>query len=243
MRVIAIVGGIAMEPEEIDTETTTTTVERLRNVISDKARERSGCRMASVRLFTMIDEQLFPLPTEAFALNLEHAIEGDIVYAVITLDGEEVTPMPELLSCEPCFGPQGGGNTIKIHARGFSISQRFLALQIEFGSQMVPATRVSETLLLCVAPPHAAGPVTVRLLCGVAGRDHVTHRESETLYEYVREELMYDAIFASTNSHCPVQHVLPRGAREANTTCTNDDQVPEEEQEDASQTVIPRWAD
>jgi len=123
-------------------------------------------------------------------------------------------PRPRVSRCEPPFGPTSGGTPVKLHGEGFIDGLGFggPALHIRFGQQIVPARKVSDSTLLCVAPPHPVGPVRVRLGCG--GEEH------DALYEFVSPERMYDAIFASTNSYCPI-----RSKEEG-----------EEEKEDA-----PRW--
>jgi hypothetical protein len=111
---------------------------------------------------------------------------------------ETAVPTQRLISCEPGFGPMGGGTAISLRGEGFPVSS---ALHVAFGTVLVPAIRISSTMLQCRSPAQAtAGPVTVRLHCT---REVTTG--GEVAFEYVRLERMYDAIFSSTNANCPVR--------------------------------------
>jgi len=121
--------------------------------------------------------------------------------------------------CEPSLGPENGGNVVHVHGTGFLVARGFGSphLHIAFGAERVPCKRVSDKVLLCSAPPHAPGPVLVTLgscyqdqaLGHGPGRYGAISAPEEdcsgATYEYVERGAMYDAIFASTNSHCPLR--------------------------------------
>jgi hypothetical protein len=77
-------------------------------------------------------------------------------------------------------------------------------VRVLFGTELVKARRISDSELCVVSPPHEAGIVTVRCPCA---RGSVDGSDSDLFatFQYVRLENLYDAIFASTNSHCPVR--------------------------------------
>lgn len=221
--VVGVIGDQLCDPETIELCCDTSTVQALHEIVLRTCRERAlatgqDVSHLGVRLFS--DGGATALECGNATLSSVRVVPSSAVLAAISFDAEVA---PTLHQCEPSFGPVGGGNKVFIHGQGFTLGQGFGGghLRVAFGSnRQVSATRVSDSVLECVAPPHPAGPVTVQLLCG-------SELEQGAAYQYLEPELMYDAIFASTNSHCPTLHVL-RGRTEE-----------DEGQEPADET--PRW--
>ncbi|OEU12053.1 hypothetical protein FRACYDRAFT_270507 [Fragilariopsis cylindrus CCMP1102] len=105
---------------------------------------------------------------------------------------------------------------------------------VRFGSVSVPCERINDTTLCCLSPPHPPGIVKVSLvrcrhishsnnnnnnnninnnsnLTGNNNRiileedDDDEELQDETTFEYVRMGAAFDAIFATTNSYCPLR--------------------------------------
>ena len=116
----------------------------------------------------------------------------------------------QLIRCEPLCGPAAGGTVVAVHGKGFCNMRE--TTRVRFGCVTVAVTSVeSDTMLYCRSPPHPTGIASVRLLrCedeGTGDDDLDT-----ASFEFVRLEAAYDAIFASTNSFCPIRS---RGQHEA----------------------------
>ena len=92
----------------------------------------------------------------------------------------------------------------RVHGFGFTVDIFGAACNARIGfgtTHSVPCWRISDTLLGCRAPAHPPATVAVRLLgCEAQGQGG----GAEACFEYRRLEHMYDAIFASTNSYCPI---------------------------------------
>ena len=106
------------------------------------------------------------------------------------------------LRCEPSIGPATGGTLVRVHGEGFTEASGFgSSVRMSFGPGLtVPCWRESDHVLCCRTPAHAPGPVDIRLVSCVSAEDD----EMGAAFEYIRPEAVYDAIFASTNSNCPV---------------------------------------
>ena len=231
MRVIGIVDGQVLEPETVNVSCSST-LQQLHDAVSVMARERlASLGQEMGRMGRDVGINLFTTSAVALeATSRSTCREAGLgptstVYATVSFGGHA----PSLHKCEPPFGSCAGGNTVYIHGAGFTAGQHFHHLRVAFGAdRQVPATRVSDHVLECVAPPHPAGPVTVRLLCASASAEQrvLEPASKGAPYEFVEPELMYDAIFASTNSHCPTLHVL-RGRAE--------------EKGDEVGPTVPRW--
>ena len=111
---------------------------------------------------------------------------------------------PRVLRCEPLWGPEQGQTTVRIH--GESFEGVGASARVRFGSVDVPCQRVSSTTLRCQTPAMPAGIVAVSLRR--CEDDDAGDDGDAATYEFVKLESAYDAIFATTNSFCPV-----RGAR------------------------------
>lgn len=111
---------------------------------------------------------------------------------------------PRLLRCEPLWGPEHGSTLVRIHGEGFMNGMQ--GARVSFGHVDVPCERVSETVLKCTAPPHATGLVSVQLRrC----EEEASTDEDTATFEYMRLEAAFDAIFATTNSFCPLRGPEP----------------------------------
>ena len=64
---------------------------------------------------------------------------------------------------------------------------------------------VNDTTLRCLAPVHPVGIVRVVLLRCEDEAAVSDDEEDEASFEFVRLEHVYDKIFATTNSFCPVR--------------------------------------
>jgi hypothetical protein len=69
----------------------------------------------------------------------------------------------EILSLSPATGPETGGSIITIHGSEFGGDPALSRTVIFGGAPASDVTWVSGVMLLCVAPPHPAGPVDVVL--------------------------------------------------------------------------------
>jgi len=93
-------------------------------------------------------------------------------------------------------------------------------LHVRFGSSVsVPCEQINDTTLCCLSPQHPPGIVKVSLVrCGIShnnnnnnnnqltgGRIRQEEELDETTFEYVRMGAAFDAIFATTNSYCPLR--------------------------------------
>ncbi|GMI31215.1 hypothetical protein TrCOL_g9005 [Triparma columacea] len=189
----------------------TTLCQTLYDVIKQTARSRVGM---SVDASVFFGEVL--LPADTSTLQEWGISAASKVFAVLS-------PVPQVTSCSPCQGPEGGGTAVRLKGRGFvlptlggsGMASSMLVQQVPavsaqgevrvlFGTELVKARRISDSELCVVSPPHEAGIVTVRCPCA---RGSVDGSDSDLFatFQFVRLENLYDAIFASTNSHCPVR--------------------------------------
>merc|ERR1740130_2122053 len=101
---------------------------------------------------------------------------------------------------------------------------------VRFGSVSVPCERINDTTLCCLSPSHPPGIVKVSLVrCNSISHNHNHNNnrnnsnltdnnrrileeddddeelQDETTFEYVRLGAAFDAIFATTNSYCPLR--------------------------------------
>ena len=144
--------------------------------------------------------------------------------AALGLDASDATVKCELVSapriqrCEPPFGPVGGGTLIRVRGSGFRAESGFGGhgdgtsaaaitgggARLSFGSGCtVPCWRGSDDELLCRAPPHPEGIVSVVLL----GCVEAAGSSGAAAFEFASEGRMCDLIFATTNSNCPLRNV------------------------------------
>lgn len=164
---------------------------------------------AAARLEALVDVSLVHaghlIPRSDEILSTLGISEQAVVHAVCRL----APSVPSIYRCEPLMGPVGGGTVVRIHGDGFLLGRGFErgTFRIGFGQQIVPCKRAADDMLVCTAPPHGEGIVTVRLLCA-NGMDQ--EHSSACTFEYVRLEAMYDLIFAKTNSFCPQRTVRDR---------------------------------
>jgi hypothetical protein len=151
-----------------------------------------------------------------------------------------LAPVVQVACCEPSVGPDAGGTMVRIHGEGFTEATFGAAshARVEFGGHAVPCWRMSDTLLGCRTPAHAPATVSVRLLgCeaehggsggGGGGGGGSDASGATACFEFVRLEHMYDAIFASTNSHCPLWGgESPAGAQGRDGSAQGDEQLPQ----------------
>ena len=204
MRIAVAVGGGVLEDLPATPEWS---ARRLHAFVAEASRARLGKPMR-VLLF---------LPTGA-AMPAT-----DVPLASLGLHGESVVgcsleAVVQVASCEPSVGPDAGGTMVRLHGDGFSEASFGPAsnARIGFGPlHSVPCWRISDTMLGCRAPAHAPATVRVRLLGCAAGNvngpdsdadaDADADADGTAVFEFVRLEAMYDAIFNSTNSYCPIK--------------------------------------
>lgn len=175
------------------------TLNDLYELVVTSARQRTG-RKVSVSL--SMDGTVLPASERPVAtLGAEAAIECRIFSRV------------KLLMCEPLCGPENKSTLVHIHGEG--LDGIGSSARIQFGSALVSVERVSESLLRCHSPALPAGLVRVSLLrCeneSAASDDAIDEDEDTASFKFVRLEAAYDAIFATTNSFCPI-----RGHRSGN---------------------------
>ena len=195
MRVCGFVSGSLLPPEPLDVAPETTSLYDLHALITSITAERLCDSNVVVDLYTINDEEgssaLLP-PLRDHTLSSAGLNQSSIIYADIHRHGRPNRPVVE--RCEPSFGPEAGGTRVKLHGSGFLQSMGFASpeFRLGFGPSVVPATRLSDGILLCVAPPHAAGPVQVRLLCGREDDAGGASEGSAALFEYVKQEANHE---------------------------------------------------
>ncbi len=73
----------------------------------------------------------------------------------------EFVPVEEVRTVAPDHGPAAGGAVVTVTGTVFLAAE---AYSCEFGEVAVPAIVTSAVSILCAAPPHALGPVSLRVL-------------------------------------------------------------------------------
>jgi hypothetical protein len=75
-------------------------------------------------------------------------------------------PLARIKHCAPPQGPVTGG-PVTLHGEGFTVDRGFDndTVRVLFGPEFVRVRRVSDTMLVCEAPAHAPGIVSVKLHC------------------------------------------------------------------------------
>ena len=231
--------------EEVATETLnlppdTTLCQTLYDVIKQAARSRVGM---SVEASVFFGEVL--LPADTSTLQQWGISAASKVCAVLA-------PVAQVTSCSPCQGPEGGGTAVRLSGQGFvlptlggvgmlvhpapAVSAQG-EVRVLFGTELVKARRISDSELCVVSPPHEAGIVTVR--CPCASRADGSDSDLVATFQYVRLENLYDVIFASTNSHCPVRDI----AQQAPGTVAPEDESSGSAADFSVQTKDPRQFD
>lgn len=114
---------------------------------------------------------------------------------------------PRLLVCEPLCGPDHGGTHVIIHGESLSTCS---SARVRFGAAVVPCVQDRQqdgaVVLRCQAPKHELGIVRVTLLrCEDDAPSEGDDDDDRATFEFVRLEAAYDAIFATTNSFCPIR--------------------------------------
>jgi len=141
------------------------------------------------------------------------------------VEAPPLTRSPRLLQLGPLWGPEEGGTLIRLYGEGLSSSVAAESStssnnrgvpHVRFGSSVsVPCERINDTTLCCLSPQHPPGIVKVSLVqCGISHNNNSQLTGSniileddldETTFEYVRMGAAFDAIFATTNSYCPLR--------------------------------------
>ena len=188
--VIAKMDGATVAQDQISVNDTDT-VRDLHRVVENAACQRLG-RKVSV----LLGVEGVSLPTDDAPVSTLQGLA--VLEATLCLS-------PRLLSVSPLWGPAGGDASTLVTIRGEGLAAVGGSARISFGGTIVSCERVDATTLRCHAPGHAPGIVQVSLL-----RCEEEDVEDEATFQYVRLETALDAIFATTNSFCPVRSQAQR---------------------------------
>jgi hypothetical protein len=187
------------------------TLRELHLIVQAAARRRTG-RQVCVHLFA---------PGGGPRLAADDGLVSALPSTVIEC---RLVTTARVTSCEPLWGPEQGGTTVTLHGHDFDTVGT--SARIQFGSSSVPCQRIDSSRLRCRTPPHAAGIIRVVLQHCEDEDATDSNRDAEdegATFEFVRLEAAYDAIFATTNSFCPMR------ARNATTReQMHDEQTPDE---------------
>lgn len=193
MRLLVALEGRSPVEEVLDAEPTTLTVEFLRSTVESNAVDRLGFDV--VAKFSLPDGRQLPEQPPHMTLASLGIGHSDCIAC-------SISPALRIYRCEPPHGPVAGGTLVHIRGSGFSQgSFGDGSARVSFGAGCtVPCWRGSDAELLCHAPPHAEGIVTVTLVgCEAAGFIGVAS------YEFATEGRLCDLIFSTTNAHCPLR--------------------------------------
>jgi len=189
--VIPVIRNELLPAEQLDICCSGTTLSQLHRILFDSACQRLDLKFTIHIAFN--GQLLQATDTSLAAVGLS---SSSTVHMMVQ------PPPPRIVQCEPAMSPAAGGLRIRIHGEGFT-PLGCEGLRIRFGHMLVAAQRVTDAMLLCVAPAHPPGPVLVTLCCGDRDGDRNVRDQCGAAFEYVaRIESMYDAIFSSTNSNC-----------------------------------------
>ena len=112
--------------------------------------------------------------------------------AAIVLSASTVLASPVITSVTPNSGPTAGGTTVVIRGTGFNdncdiCSPPFGALQVFFDGILASVTIIDSTTVEAVSPPHAAGPVGVRVTQFEGDPNHYTLENGFTYDDNITE--------------------------------------------------------